>query len=440
MSEKKSEFIEVSTVSDSQYFGVFGNNVDRKISKTNLFSQIKDESFAPFIYPSIELLQAADLEADEDNPTYVRCEETEYRLYKITNLAAGVDDITLDNGNTATYQVEYRYVIENIAALASTPAVSDQVYYLKEGVLGSGTNGGELLAYTGVDTPDNRFVFASGTAGVLFKRINSQFKTASALVSYLTDLSTTDYNWSPAFGVATNVVASADGSNSFIGMALNDEPAATAVFPAAVTGYGRNNGAGNQVFGLFGRADQRANSGVVTNEVNSFNYGAAPSSALPPDRSFGTAQQHPVALTVAAGGDADSSIGIHIAQEGSEPQSFLTGLYIGSAAVVNYAVFVDAVAGSTFIPAVIKHGVGAAAIAVSGVGTPSSSSAWMTYTDGSGNIKFAIKQAGNLFFATSLTQSTVGAPGAAAVLPSNPTGYLKIEINGATKLVPYYEP
>lgn len=126
MSEKKSEFIEVSTVSDSQYFGVFGNNVDRKISKTNLFAQIKNESFAPFIYPSIELLQAADLEADEDNPTYVRCEETEYRLYKITNLAPSGDDISLANGNTATFQVEYRdigFVVGPATSVAGSLAI-----------------------------------------------------------------------------------------------------------------------------------------------------------------------------------------------------------------------------------------------------------------------------------------------------------------------------
>lgn len=126
MSKKKSEFIVVDTVSDSQYIPVFGDGADRAISKPNLFQQIKDESFSPFIYPTIELLQAADLEADEDNPTYVRCEETEYRLYKITNLAPGVDDISLANGNTATFQVEYRdigFVIGPTTSVAGSLAV-----------------------------------------------------------------------------------------------------------------------------------------------------------------------------------------------------------------------------------------------------------------------------------------------------------------------------
>jgi len=110
MSKKKSEFIAINRVPDDYSFNVFGNGVDREIPKPDLFAQIKDESFSPFIYPTIELLQNADLEADEDNPTWVRCKETEYRLYQITNLAPGVDDIALDNGNTATYQLEYRDV------------------------------------------------------------------------------------------------------------------------------------------------------------------------------------------------------------------------------------------------------------------------------------------------------------------------------------------
>jgi hypothetical protein len=313
MSEKKSQFIEVETLADSQYVPVFGSGVDRKISKPNLFKQIKDESFSPFIYPTIAILQSADLEVDVDNPIYCRCEETEYRLYKITNAAPGVDDITLTNGNTAEYQIEYRdtgfvtsvataatgalavftdstgqeidksvvptntgkalvqaadsasiafprknadntvtmrsasqyfddikqsathgaagviktadgtstlaqtatdeaitpanlatlkasnaetltgtddtkyitpenlqhklesdgvLIIENVAALASTPVVAGTVYYLKEYYDGTGYGGGDLEAYVGVDTPNNGTIFASGTAGTLLKRIN----------------------------------------------------------------------------------------------------------------------------------------------------------------------------------------------------------------------------------------------------------------------------
>ncbi len=108
MAEKKSQFTTVSTVSENRYFNVFGQNTDEKISKPDFFNQIQDELYSPFIYPTVELLQAADLEADEDFPTYVRVEENQYKLYKITSLAPGAEDITLNNGATATFQVEYR--------------------------------------------------------------------------------------------------------------------------------------------------------------------------------------------------------------------------------------------------------------------------------------------------------------------------------------------
>jgi hypothetical protein len=41
---------------------------------------------------------------------------------------------------------------------------------------------------------------------------------------------------------------------------------------------------------------------------------------------------------------------------------------------------------------------------------------------------------------TGNTQSTVGAAGGASALPATPTGYLKVLVNGTTKVVPYYDP
>jgi hypothetical protein len=106
MDKKQSQFTEIQSVDDLDFFPVFGNGTNQKISKENLFDQIKDETQI-FIYPSTEMLQAADLVADPDLPVYVRNEETEYRLYKITSLAPGPSDIPLNNGNTATFQEEY---------------------------------------------------------------------------------------------------------------------------------------------------------------------------------------------------------------------------------------------------------------------------------------------------------------------------------------------
>jgi hypothetical protein len=120
MAEKKSQFTTVTEVSENRYFNVFGQNTDEKILRDNLFDQIQEQIYSPFIYPTIELLQAADLEADEDFPVWVRVEETQYKLYKITNLAPGADDIALNNGATATFQVEYRDIGFVIGPASST--------------------------------------------------------------------------------------------------------------------------------------------------------------------------------------------------------------------------------------------------------------------------------------------------------------------------------
>lgn len=243
------------------------------------------------------------------------------------------------------------------------------------------------------------------------------------------------------FGEGAFKVLATDNYNSIIGIVNNNNPPATFGFPTGVTGYGRNNNAGNTAFGIYAEARQYANTGVVTNEIDSFNHGAAPSSNLPPDRSIGTSQQVPVALTVAAGGTANSSIGIDIAREGSSPQSFLTGIYINSNAVVNYGIFIDSTNTSTHEPLVVKHSVSKIGIRIRGVGTPVANNAFFTYEDGSGNSVFSIRQDGRIGIDSSaLRQNTVGAAGAASVLPSNPTGYFKIIVGGLTKVVPYYEP
>lgn len=107
MSRKQSQFIEIDEVPGGYELPVFGNGVNRSISIENFLNQIRNESVVKFIYPTIESLRASDLSPDLDEPIYVRVEETEFRLYKITNLAPGPNDIPLDNGSTATVQQEY---------------------------------------------------------------------------------------------------------------------------------------------------------------------------------------------------------------------------------------------------------------------------------------------------------------------------------------------
>jgi hypothetical protein len=244
----------------------------------------------------------------------------------------------------------------------------------------------------------------------------------------------------PAFGTGSLKVFSKGNNNSFIGIAHNTLSASTLSFPTGVTGYGRNDNAGNAVFGIYAEARQYANTGCVTNEIDSFNHGAAPSSNLPPDRSIGTTQQHPIALTVAAGGTANSSIGIEIGREGSSPQKFLTGIYLQADGVVDYGLFIDATSASTSEAIVAKHVTSRICINAIGQGTPVSANAWISYADKDGNPIFGIKQSGRCSFNTGVTQSTRGVAGAAQVLPSNPNGYLQVEIGGIMNLIPYYAP
>lgn len=243
----------------------------------------------------------------------------------------------------------------------------------------------------------------------------------------------------PAFGTGAFRAIARGTSNCIIGIAHNNLAASTNAEPCAVTGYGRVDNTGNIAFGLFGRADLYATTGVVTNEFNSFNYGAAPANALPPNRAVGTTQSLPIGITVAAGGTFNSAIGVHICREGSAPQSFLTGQYIASDACVNYGIVIDAVAGSTFVPALIKHGVGAIGMQIQGVGVPVPGNAAFSYVDGAGVTQFSIKQSGQLMFASSgNTATTVGAAGGASALPATPTGYLLVQIGAVTQKVPYY--
>lgn len=180
MAEKKSQFTTVSTVSDNRSFNVFGQNVDEQISKPDLFNQIRDEIYSPFIYPTVELLQAADLEADEDFPTYVWVEENQCRLYKITSLAAGVNDIELDNGATATYLpvADSPTVVETFADLATTPApTAGMIVYTKQHTSG-GIGGGYFQDTAGTITNNGgTLINSTVTTGRHWKAIDYQSLT-----------------------------------------------------------------------------------------------------------------------------------------------------------------------------------------------------------------------------------------------------------------------
>lgn len=117
---------------------------------------------------------------------------------------------------------------------------------------------------------------------------------------------------------------------------------ASSGFPTGICGYGRLEYAGNAVFGIFGRADAYT-SGGATNELNSFNYsGSAPADSWPYDNTLGSTNSNTIALVVAAGGDYPCLAGIVIAQEGGDPQPFLTGIYSWPNATTKYGIFIDA--------------------------------------------------------------------------------------------------
>lgn len=128
--------------------------------------------------------------------------------------------------------------------------------------------------------------------------------------------------------------------NAVVG-AIVQQSGAPDSFATAITGSAYNKDAGNQAFGLYAEAFAYAD-GVVTNEIDTFNYNEAPPTAFFPSRAFGITTTVPVAITVGAGGDFQSHTAVQIVQEGSDPNSFLHGLTIASNAVTEYGIIIDA--------------------------------------------------------------------------------------------------
>ena len=131
--------------------------------------------------------------------------------------------------------------------------------------------------------------------------------------------------------------------NAIVAMTQHDRPAGTLSFDTAITGYGRlkSGSDGNQVFGLFGRADCYA-LGVCTNEVNAFSFKQDAPDTFPTNRGIGTKQSLPVALTVACGGAYKCSTGVDLGREGETPAQFRYGIGIRKDGVEISGLLVDA--------------------------------------------------------------------------------------------------
>lgn len=256
------------------------------------------------------------------------------------------------------------------------------------------------------------------------------------------DISTTDSDALSLFEVSKYRVATEGNYNAIVGAVVQTGPSSG--FPCGLTGYGKLNHAGNQTFGVFGRVDLRT-AGVGTNEFNTFNYNAGPPGVFPPDRSFGIVNTIPVTVTVAAGGTQQSLIGVQLAPEGSEPNSFVCGIYTNPDAVTDFGVLIDSNTTQGPVEGIHvnnKHTNASHSNVVLQTrnAAPNASSTFVKCLNSTGNILFGIRASGQAVFnSASLVQTTVGTPGAASVLPSNPTGYLKVEINGSQKVIPYYE-
>lgn len=284
--------------------------------------------------------------------------------------------------------------------------------------------------------------------------------------------------------------------NAIVGMAINDTAASTTAFPAGITGYSRVDNAGNQGFGVFGRADLYA-AGVATNEFNAFNYKGAPTGNFPPNRAIGTTETNPVVLTVASGGSFASAIGIHIVKEGSSPQQMLCGVYINPDACSTYGIFVDGTstssAGTGLLVKTKTSGIGieidcptgqsvdafrmllngtvqasltssgGLVLTTNGAGGTNDAlrlrsnahdaSKSFRVTDSAGDLQIlnkafsavimtltdagALTVTGGLAFAPATTTTAPGAGGAGA-LPATPLGYATVTINGTARKVAYY--
>lgn len=246
------------------------------------------------------------------------------------------------------------------------------------------------------------------------------------------------------FGPGTIRAVTIGNRNSIIGIAQNNLAPGTLAFPTGVTGLGVVDVAalGATAFGGYFEGITYAPTGTVCGaEIDSFNFsGVASTTNFPPDRSIGTTQQSPIALTVGAGGTQNSHTAIHIVKEGSSPSSFLYGLGVNADAVTEWGMIIDAASGvGPNIAALLKHKTSAIALQLQAVGSPTAANAVLQIINTAAAFVFGIRQDGKIRYATANVQTTVGAAGGASALPATPLGYLRAFLESGTEVaVPYY--
>lgn len=154
------------------------------------------------------------------------------------------------------------------------------------------------------------------------------------------------------FATHAFIVSTFGNSNAIVGATKQDGSGGN-TFVTGVTGYGNLINAGNQVFGIFGRADCNS-TGVCTNEFNTFNYNAAPPSSFPPNKAFGTTQTIPNTLQIVAYGTYPSYSGAYFANATSASYGFYVEQYT-EAGAADYGIFFDATTTQdTTVPILLK--------------------------------------------------------------------------------------
>lgn len=325
---------------------------------------------------------------------------------------------------------------------------ANQRIYFNNNALASGTTNadftttgynGDYITYSSSLSAFNFIVAGSSR----FQLSSSQATVNNIPLVVLTQSAATSGTIPDRFGPGTIRAITQGNRNAIIGIAQNTNPSSTLSFPTGVTGLGTIvvGSEGNTAFGGYLEAITYANTGTPCGaEVDVFNYGAAATTNWPPDRSIGTTQQSPIALTVGAGGTQNSHTAIQIVQEGSAPNTFLYGLGIMANAVTSWGIVVDATSGvGPNIAALLKHKTTAVALQIQAVGTATPANSVMQIIDTASAFTFGIRQDGKFKFATANLQTTVGAAGGASALPATPLGYFRAFTEAGTEVaVPYY--
>ena len=160
------------------------------------------------------------------------------------------------------------------------------------------------------------------------------------------------------FGPVALTVATQDtgsGSNVLLGQGIlgfhyNN---GTTGLPVGSIGYGYLAAAGDQVFALYGLAENHVATGTVLGaELTGRNYCGGPAdTSLPPNEAIGTTKCVVQGLQITSGGTNNSSVGLQIGGEGGVAPFWNTAAYIYQFA--QYGLYIDAQASGSQNPLVV---------------------------------------------------------------------------------------